>query len=138
MVYGDADPVAAVRRLTGDLGAHVVFDSVAGPGFARSFRMLRNGGTVVLCGRAAGDPDLAALGGDFIAARRGLALRDFYLAAYLADHLAELPARLADLASGIIDGSFTIPVTVFSLDEARHAHRLMEARSTVGKLVLRP
>ena len=34
----------------------MVYDSVAGPGFARSFEMCRAGGTVVAFGRSAGDP----------------------------------------------------------------------------------
>jgi NADPH2:quinone reductase len=136
--YRTVDPVQAVRDLTDGSGADVVFDSVAGPEFSRSFRMLRNEGTVVLCGRSAGDPDLAMIHDDFIAGRRNLAMREFYLATHVFDHLDQIPQRLQDLAAAIRDGRVIVPVTTFPLAEVQRAHMLLERGETTGKLVLRP
>ena len=136
--YRETDPVEAVHQLTGGRGADVVFDSVAGPDFGRSFRMTRNEGTVVLCGRSAGEPDLSDVAGDFLAGRRNLALREFYLATHVFDHLDELSPRLQELADGVRDGRIRVPITSFRLDEVRRAHQLLERGGTTGKLVLHP
>ncbi|WP_433599216.1 quinone oxidoreductase family protein [Nocardia sp. CA-135953] len=138
IVYRDVDPVAAVRELTDGRGVDAVFDSVAGPEFDRSFRMAADGGLVVLCGRAAGEPDLGRLAHDFIGARRNLALREFYLASHLDAHLDELPVRLAELMAGMSSRRFHVPITEFPLDDVRRAHELLESGVTTGKLVLRP
>src|SRR6266540_3627767 len=136
--YRDTDPVRAVKDLTDSSGADVVFDSVAGPGFGRSFRMLSNHGTVVLCGRSAGDPDLSAVGPDFLGVRRNLALREFYLSTHIFDHRGEVPDRLDELATGLRDRRLNVPITTFALDDVRRAHELLGAGATVGKLILHP
>lgn len=136
--YREGDPVEAVQRLTDGRGAEVVFDSVAGPDFARSFRMARNEGTVVLCGRAAGEPDLGLVAGDLVGGRRNLALREFYLGTHIGDHFGELPVRLQQLADGLSDGTIQVPVTAFALADAPQAHELLESGRSAGKLVLHP
>lgn len=136
--YREVDAVDAVRQLTDGAGADVVFDSVAGPTFDRSFRMTRNEGTVVICGRSAGDPDLGRVTDDFITVRRNLALREFYLATHVFDHLDELPERLQALADAIADGTIRVPITSFPFAQVRRAHELLEGGATTGKLVLHP
>jgi NADPH2:quinone reductase len=135
--YRQVDPVDAVHQLTEGRGADVVFDSVAGPDFGRSFRMLRNEGTVVLCGRAAGEPDLGLIAGALVGGRRNLALREFYLATHIFDHLDEMPTRLQQLADGLCDGTIHVPITAFALDDVAQAHELLESGRSTGKLVLR-
>lgn len=136
--YREVDPVAAVQDLTGGAGAEVVFDSVAGPDFARSFRMLRNEGTVVLCGRSAGDPDLGRVYEELVGRRRNLALREFYLGTHYLDHMDEVPGRLDALVAGLRSGRIRVPIRVLPLAEAATAHRLLEAGEVVGKVVLHP
>jgi NADPH:quinone reductase len=134
--YTVEDPVEAVRDLTSGAGVDVVFDSVAGPEFARSFRLLRGGGTVILCGRAAGSPDPAAAWQDLIESRRNLGLRDFYLATHIMEHLSELADRLDALAEGMRSGQLHIPVRAFALEDACRAHELVESGASAGKIVL--
>ena len=134
--YRRADPVEAVLALTDGVGVDVVLDSVAGPQFARSFAMLRNEGVVILCGRSAGSPDLAAVYHELIELRRNRALRDFYLATHIVDRFAELPDRLDVLASAIRSGRMRVPIRALPFLEARHAHELLESGATTGKVVL--
>jgi NADPH2:quinone reductase len=138
VLYPDVDPVEAVKDLTDGRGVDVVFDSVGGPAFARSFRMLRNEGTVVLCGRAAGEPDLAGAYADFVEVRRNLGLREFFLMTHILDHLDEVPGRAADLVAALRSGAVRVPITAFPLAEVARAHQLIEAGATVGKVVLHP
>lgn len=134
--YQAEDPVEAIQARTGGHGADVVFDSVAGPELARSLRMLRTGGTVILCGRAAGPPDLPAVWAELIESRRDLGLRDFFLRNHVLEHLDEVPARLTQLAAGLASGQLRVPIQAFPLKDAARAHELIESRGSVGKLVL--
>lgn len=136
--YHAEDPVDAVKQRSGGAGADVVFDSVAGPEFARSFRMLRSGGTVICCGRAAGPPDLGQIADELIGSRRNLALRDFFLASYLPDHFDEFRRRLDALARAMRSGQLQIPVLAFALGDAHRAHELIQSGASVGKVVLHP
>lgn len=134
--YHDVDPVDAVLAATGGKGVDVVFNSVAGPDFGRSFTMLANEGTVILCGRAAGAPDLTGLGEQLVGVRRNLGLREFSLATHIFDHLDEIPRRLEDLAGSMSRRDLTIPVASYPFDEVAAAHTAIESGATVGKLIL--
>jgi NADPH2:quinone reductase len=136
--YRDTDAVEAVRELTDGNGADVVFDSVGGAGFTRSFQMLKNEGTVVLCGRSAGEPDLAHAQTELIDARRNLALREFYLNTYIIDHFAEIPDRISELLELQLAGAIRVPITRYSFADVAEAHAALRAGTTSGKLVLMP
>lgn len=138
ILYRDADPVEAVLELTAGRGADVVFDSVAGAAFTRSFQMLADDGTVMLCGRSAGEPDLASTQSELIDVRRNRGLRDFFLSTYLIDHIDEIPRRVDALARGLLDGTISVPITTFALDAITAAHDRLERGTTVGKLVVVP
>ena len=136
--YTEADPVAEVLRLTRGRGADVVFDSIAGPRFARSFAMLANEGTAILCGRSAGDPDLATITDELVEVRRNRALREFYLNTHIMDHLDQIPQRIAELGRLVADGTVKVPITTYPLTEIRDAHHALEQGGTVGKLIVVP
>lgn len=138
VLYRDHDPVQAVLDLTAGRGADIVFDSVAGPEFRRSFQMLANEGTVVLCGRTAGEPDLATTQAELIDVRRNRGLRDFFLRTCILDHFDQLPTRVAALADALVAGELAIPVTTLPIDEILTAHDLLESGTTTGKVVIIP
>ncbi|UOY02278.1 zinc-binding dehydrogenase [Blastococcus sp. PRF04-17] len=128
------DLTAAVRAVVPD-GVAAVFDGNGGPDAPRALGMLRPRGWLVLFGTAAGPiPDLPAgsLGaGSYVVTRTA--------GKHFAGEAATWRTRAEDVLARARAGALTVaPVTVLPLTEAAEAHRLMESRSSVGKLLLRP
>jgi NADPH2:quinone reductase len=136
--YRREDIVARVRELTGGRGADLVLDSVAGPGTARTFEMLRPGGTAVLFGRAAGDPPPAAILETFLGASRNLGLRTYFLGTTIATELPHIPEAWAALFDLFRRGAIHLPIERLPLAEAGRAQARIEAQQTTGKLILVP
>ena len=130
--------VDQVRQITASAGADVVYDSVAGPGFARSFEMCRAGGTVVLFGRAAGDPPREVLEDAFLRGARNLGLRTYSLASILFSDPRSIRGAYATLFDGLASGTIFLPIETLPLEKAADAHALIEGQQTVGKIVLLP
>jgi NADPH2:quinone reductase len=124
----------AVKAATGGRGADVVYDSV-GSTLRDSLDAARIGGTVVFYGMAAGDPapvdprllmdrSLALVGGD---------LWNVLTTA------AERRARAAELFGWIRSGEVKVRVSqTHSLRDGSAAHRALEGRQVIGKIVLLP
>jgi NADPH2:quinone reductase len=135
--YRSEDPVARVLALTGGDGANVVYDSVAGPHFARSFDMTAVDGTVLLFGHAAGDPPQEALH-HWLRSRRNIALRTYFLGTTIQTQLASIPAAYSHLFEGLLSGAIYLPIETIPLIEAARAHARIEQQQTVGKVILAP
>jgi NADPH2:quinone reductase len=135
--YRKEDPVARVRQLTGGDGAHVVYDSVAGPQFRCSFDMTAIDGTVILFGHAAGDPPPASLK-YWLKSGRNLGLRTYFLGATLQAHLELIPAAYNHLFQGLVSGAIYLPIETMPLVDAAKAHARIEQQQTVGKVILVP
>jgi NADPH2:quinone reductase len=135
--YRSEDPVARVRALTGGDGAQVVYDSVAGPHFARSIDMTAVDGTVVLFGHAAGDPPREALE-HWLRSRRNIALRTYFLGTTIQAHLPSIPGAYAHLFKALMSGAIYLPIETVPLAEAAKAHARIEQQHTVGKVILVP
>jgi len=126
--------VQAVQSLTGGRGADVVYDSV-GTTLRESLDGARIGGTVVFFGMAAGDPapvdprllmdrSLALVGGD---------LWNVLTTA------GERRSRAAELFDWIRSGAVKVRVSrSHALRDGAQAHRDLEGRQVVGKIVLLP
>lgn len=136
--YRREDVVARVQELTAGRGADVVYDAVAGPAFARSFEMCAPEGTVVLFGRAAGDPPDDAVLQTFLRGSRNLGLRTYFLGTTLMHRLGELPAAWARLFAAFREGRLQLPIELVPLSRVADAHARLESGRTVGKLVLVP
>jgi NADPH2:quinone reductase len=136
--YRREDPVEQVRQITASAGADVVYDSVAGPGFARSFEMCRAGGTVVLFGRAAGDPPPEVLEDAFLGGARNLGLRTYFLGTILFSDPQSIRGAYATLFDGLASGTIFLPIETLPLKKAADAHAQIEDQQTVGKIVLLP
>jgi len=128
--------VEAVRRVSGERGADVVFDSVGKATFDDSLAALRPRGMMVLYGASSGqvppvDPQRLNSGGSLYLTRPTMGN-------YTADR-AELLWRAGDLFEWIAKGELDVRIGgEYSLEDARRAHEDLEARRTTGKLLLIP
>jgi NADPH2:quinone reductase len=135
--YRREDAVARVLALTGGGGAQVVYDSVAGPYFARSFDMTAVDGTVVLFGHAAGDPPPESLQ-HWLRSGRNIALRTYFLGTTIQTHLGEIAEAYRHLFEALMSGAVHLPIETMPLPEAAAAHARIEGQQTVGKVILVP
>jgi len=126
----------AVRRITGERGADVVFDGVGKATFDASLAALRRRGMMVLYGGSSGQVppfDLQRLntGGSLYVTRPTLVH-------YIADR-AELLWRAGDLFEWIAKGELDVRIGAeYPLADAPRAHEDLAARRTTGKLLLTP
>ena len=116
--------------------ADVVLDSVGGDVFARSFGVLKPLGTVIAIGFAGGwwEPlDPGPLVG------RNVGLQGFYLGRLMRHRPDVVREATADVL-GLWEQGAVKPLVgaTFPLAEAAEAHRLIEERRSVGKVVLVP
>jgi len=128
--------VDAVRRITGERGADVVFDGVGKATFDHSLAALRPRGMMVLYGGSSGqvppfDVQRLNTGGSLYVTRPTLVH-------YIADR-AELLWRAGDLFEWIAKGELDVRVGAeYPLADAPRAHEDLAARRTTGKLLLIP
>jgi NADPH2:quinone reductase len=126
----------AVKRVTGERGADVVFDGVGKATFDDSLKALRPRGMMVLYGGSSGQVppfDLQRLntGGSLFVTRPTLVH-------YIADR-AELLWRAGDLFEWIAKGELDVRIGAeYPLADAARAHEDLAARRTTGKLILIP
>jgi NADPH:quinone reductase len=126
----------AVRRITGERGADVVYDGVGKDTFDHSLAALRPRGTMVLYGASSGpvpplDPQRLNSGGSLFLTRPTLVH-------YVADR-AELLWRAGDLFEWIAKGELDVRIGgEYPLADAPRAHEDLAGRRTTGKLLLIP
>ena len=132
--YIERDFVEEVWRLTDGAGVDVVLESVGGETFEESLDVLRLNGRLITIGntvgkRAAIDPSALI--------RNNLSLHGLYLAQWITSGGA-WPA-LREIIQRVADGTFRVYIDQrFPLREAGAAHRYLEQRKNIGKVVLRP
>lgn len=136
VIYGDEDFEAAVKRLTGGRGVHVVYDAVGLETYMRSMNSLRPRGMLVLYGEASGlvppiDPRELLF-------RKSLYLTRTGLDSYLLDR-DELLSRTNDVFAWVVQGRLKQKIfKTYRLEEVAEAHRALESRATAGKLLVIP
>lgn len=136
IVYTEVDYEPEVKRLTGGRGVDVVYDSVGKTTFLKGLNVLRPRGMMVLWGQASGaveplDPQLLNQKGSLYLTRPNLA-------AYIASR-EELLTRAENLFAWHLAGTLDVRIDRrFPLSEAAEAQAYMEARKTVGKVLLIP
>ncbi|HZO55508.1 MAG TPA: quinone oxidoreductase [Bryobacteraceae bacterium] len=136
ILYNEADFAAEARRLTGGKGVDVVYDSVGASTFEKSLDSLRPRGLMVSYGNASGAvPPVAPL---LLNQKGSLFLTRPTLAHYCADR-AELELRAGEVLGWIASDQVKLTLeNSYPLAEAAQAHRDLESRKTMGKLLLKP
>lgn len=136
ILYTRTDFAEEVKRLTRGEGLPVVYDSVGKSTFEQSLRCLRPRGLMVLYGGSSGAVPpfdlirLSTMGSLFVTRPT---LKD-----YVATR-ADLDARATDVLNQVAQGTLKLRIEhTYPLDEAAQAHRDIESRKTMGKLLLRP
>ncbi|THD77166.1 MAG: zinc-binding alcohol dehydrogenase family protein [Phenylobacterium sp.] len=132
--YQTSDLVSEVMRLTDKKGADVIVDPVGGPTLQSSILSLAYRGRVSMVGQAGREPmkvDVSTMMGG------NRSLSGVFLGAEIATD------RVHNLIQGLIDdvhkGELKVVVDrVFKLSEAAEAHRYIESRQAVGRVLLVP
>jgi len=137
VVHG-GDPsiiVSEVDRISGGMGANVVYDSVGATTFDASLESLRPRGTLIVCGQASGPVpplELARL-------RAG---SKFLTRPVLGDYIAspaELRWRANDVFGLLRHGVVSLDINEpLPLSQATRAHELLASRDRTGKMLLMP
>ncbi|MFI1103768.1 zinc-binding alcohol dehydrogenase family protein [Streptomyces melanogenes] len=125
-----------VRRATGGRGVDLVLDPVGGETLRQGLDALALFGRLVSYGNAGGEAPWQVGQPELYPGARSVAgFSILGLAAAAPDALRELAGRAFAFAA---DGRVELPVTAeFPLEDAAAAHRLMEGRTSTGKLLLR-
>jgi len=134
ILYAQQDFVAETKRLTNGHGAQLIIDGVAKSTFAGDLEAVAMFGHIVIFGASSGPADPIspnALMNRSITVSGGSL---FHFAATRAD----VARRSKDVLQGIRDGWLKLRIDhVIPLAEAEQAHRLLEGRNSVGKIVLK-
>lgn len=134
ILYTETPFAEEVLRLTGGRGVDLVLDGVGRSTFEGSVRAARVRGQVVLFGQASGEPEP-------IRPRRLLGSRTLTCAT-LFDYVRtrdELLHRSAEIFAWLLSGRLKLQIDrVLPLAQAAQAHRLLEERATMGKVLLEP
>ncbi|MEO8079321.1 MAG: zinc-binding dehydrogenase, partial [Caldimonas sp.] len=134
--YKTQDFVAEVRRITGDAGADVILDMVAGDYVERELKCLAEEGRLVIIavqGGTAAKVDAGAV------LRRRLTITGSTLRPRPVAFKSKIAASLRRTVWPWLDAGRVKPVVhqVFAAADAAAAHTLMESNQHIGKLVLR-
>ncbi len=133
ILYSQADFAEETKRLTGGRGVDLVLDAVGKPTFQKGLEALAVRGHMIVYGRAAGLPDpivpQSLMG-------KGLTLTGSSLVHYTATR-EELLERAEAVLGWLAKGKLKLTIhKALPLAQAAEAHRLLENRQTVGKLIL--
>lgn len=136
ILYSKTDFVPEVKRLTNNRGVPVVYDSVGKDTYEGSMNCLSPRGYLVLWGNASGaTPPIDPL---TLMNKGSLYLTRPTLGTYIATP-QEYAWRAGDLFQWITNGKLRVRIDKqFALRDAADAHRYLESRAAMGKLLLIP
>jgi NADPH:quinone reductase len=134
IIYTKEDFVEETKRLTAGRGAELIIDGVGKTTFGGDLEAAALRGTVVIFGSASGQADPIAPNS---LQKRSLTVCGGSLFNYLLTR-KELMTRATDVLNGMKEGWLKLRVdNVMSLPEASEAHKLLETRATIGKVILK-
>lgn len=134
ILYRERDFTEETRRLTNGEGVDVVYDSVGATTFSKSLDCLKPRGMMVSFGNASGP--VPAIEPVILSQKGSLFLTRPTLQNYLLTH-EELEWRAGDVLRWIQEKKLSLRIGhTYKLSDAAQAHRDLEGRKTVGKLIL--
>jgi NADPH:quinone reductase len=134
ILYTKQDFAEEAKKLTSGKGVNYVIDGVGKTTFAKNFDALANRGWATIFGMASGPADPV---GPNSLMMKSLTISGGAVFNYTATR-EELLGRARDVFAGMRDGWLKLRIhRVFPLAQAAEAHRLLESRETVGKLILK-
>jgi len=140
--YTRVDWPERVRELTGGRGADVVLETSGGEVAGQSLRCLAPFGRLVVQGAASGRPltlDRQTVRGLFYDPAPNQSLVAFNVGLWFGLRPEAAIAALQRLLGFVGSGQVKVQVNhVLPLSQAAQAHRLLEAREAIGKIVLKP
>jgi putative PIG3 family NAD(P)H quinone oxidoreductase len=133
--YREQDFVEAVKAATGGHGADVVLDNMGAKYLARNVDVLATGGRLVVIGLQGGTKAELNLGQ--LLGKRG-AVHATSLRGRPADEKAQIVSSVVEHVWPLVADGAVCPVihATFPLERVADAHRLVEASSHVGKVLL--
>jgi NADPH2:quinone reductase len=135
IVYTKDDFEEEVKKLTGNQGVNVVYDSVGKETFLKSLNCLKPRGLLALFGQSSGSVEPFDLS---LLAKKSLFLTRPSLTAYTAER-KELLQRSEEIFKWVLAGSLKVRVfKELPLKEAWVAQKILEGRETTGKVLLIP
>jgi NADPH2:quinone reductase len=133
IVYSKQDFAAETKRLTGGRGADFIIDGVGKNTFTADLEAVALHGHVVIFGAASGPAD-PVVPNSLMA--KSISLSGGSLGNFVAGD--ELRRRSGDVLNALREGWLKLRIDrVLPLAEAEKAHRLLEGRQTMGKVVLK-
>lgn len=140
--YADEDFEAETMRLTEGLGVQVVYDAVGQATFDKGLNVLRAKGHMVVYGLSSGPIppfDINRLSGIAGHSSQGSLHLTWATASDYTRERADLLWHAEEVLQWAADGTLTAPIArTLPLSEAAEAHRLLESREVVGKVILIP
>ncbi len=132
--YKTHDVVAEVMRITEKKGVNVIVDSVGGPTLQSSIGSLAYRGRVSMVGAAGREPMRVDVG-SMMGGNRSLS--GVFLGAEIATERVQ--KNIAKLIADVASGELKVMIDrTFPLSEAAEAHRYIESRAAVGRVLLIP
>jgi NADPH:quinone reductase len=136
ILYTQLDFAEEVKRLTGDRGVDVVYDSVGQTTFAKGLDCLRPRGMMVVYGQSSGP--IAPVDTALLSAKGCAYLTRVNLGTYTATR-QELEERAGDVFRWVGSGQLKLHIYgEYPLAEAAKAQAALEHRETIGKVLLIP
>jgi NADPH2:quinone reductase len=132
--YTKQDFVTEVKKLTNGKGADYIIDGVGKSTFTKNIDAIRLRGHICIFGSASGPADPIAPNS---LQAKSITLSGGSLFNYLSTR-EELLRRAQDVLTGLRDGWLKLKIGhILPLDQAAEGQRMLEARETMGKVILK-
>jgi len=135
-VFVGDEYLEALPEATGGQGVDVILDPVGGDTLCANLKLLARFGRLISFGNASGQENWQIGPTDLYP--RGLGVFGFSIRALSRDDPARLRSITESAIASAVKTGIELPITAeYTLDDVAGAHRLLESRSTTGKLLVR-